>query len=161
MNNNSKIMAVDPGPEMSAFVIWDGQQVVDRGICTNDVIRSMLFNVSFEADTIILEEIECYGMPVGKTVFKTVFESGQIYWAAAFTGIDVYLLPRRQVKLHLCGNNRAKDGNVIQALVDRFCPYEKNRGKGTKKQPGFFYGFKKDIWQAFALAVTWWDLNNE
>ena len=66
--------------------------------------------------------------------------------------------PRIQVKQHICHDSRAKDSNIIQALVDRFAYGERNRGKGTKKEPGFFYGFKADVWQAFALAVTWYDL---
>ena len=61
---------------------------------------------------------------------------------------------RREVKLYLCGSIRAKDANIIQALIDRFAPGVSNKGKGVKKSPGFFYGFKKDVWQAFALAVT-------
>ena len=40
-----------------------------------------------------------------------------------------------------------------QALVDRFAPGQPNHGKGTKAEPGFFYGFRADVWQAFALAV--------
>jgi len=37
--------------------------------------------------------------------------------------------------------------------VDRFAPGESNHGKGTKAEPGWFYGFAKDVWQATALAV--------
>ena len=29
----------------------------------------------------------------------------------------------------------------------------RNHGKGTKAQPGWFYGFSADVWQAAALAV--------
>ena len=68
-------------------------------------------------------------------------------------------MPRMEVKKHLCHNHQAKDSNVIQALVDRFAYGEPNRGKGTRKAPGFFYGFKADVWQSFALAVTYFDQN--
>jgi hypothetical protein len=60
------------------------------------------------------------------------------------------------VKMHLCGNTRAKDGNIRQALLDRFGP-GKAIACGTKKQPGPLYGVSKDVWQALALAVTWSD----
>ena len=68
-------------------------------------------------------------------------------------------MPRLKVKQHICHDSRAKDSNIIQALVDRFAYGQRNRGKGIKKEPGFFYGFKADIWQAFALAVTFFDQN--
>ncbi len=54
---------------------------------------------------------------------------------------------------------RAKDRNVTQALVDRFS-YSRHKakgGSGVKADPGYFYGFKKDIWQAFAVGVTYLD----
>ncbi len=63
--------------------------------------------------------------------------------------------------MHLCGSPRAKDPNVTQALVDRFARGETNYGKGTKKSPGFFYGFSADMWQAYALAVTYLDMKKE
>ena len=35
-----------------------------------------------------------------------------------------------------------------------------NYGKGTKKAPGWFYGFSGDMWQAYALGVTYIDLGD-
>jgi hypothetical protein len=63
------------------------------------------------------------------------------------------LVYRRDVKLHHCHSAKAKDANITQALIDRFAPGVPNKGKGTKAEPGWFYGFRADIWQSYALAV--------
>jgi hypothetical protein len=58
------------------------------------------------------------------------------------------LVYRRDVKMFLCGSNRAKDGNIRQALLDLVGP------QGTKKAPGPTYGLRGDEWAALAVAVT-------
>ena len=153
-----KIIAIDPGPIQSAYVIWDGISTDCFNIIKNqEVLERFKNDVSKTIDILVIEKVACYGMPVGESIFETVYWSGR--FSEAFNG-GVHRLPRKDVKMHLCGSMRAKDSNITQALVDRFAPYTSNKGKGKKADPGFFYGFKKDIWQAMALAVTYWDTAN-
>lgn len=62
----------------------------------------------------------------------------------------------------LCGKEYAhNDRGVKSALVDRFAYGETNYGKGSKKAPGWFYGFAADAWSAYAIAVTYIDREME
>jgi hypothetical protein len=97
--------------------------------------------------------VKSYGMPVGATVFETCVWIGRYLELFIFQAPNIELVYRGDVKLHHCHNTGAKDSNVIQALIDRFASGVRNRGKGTVADPGWFYGFKADIWQAYALAV--------
>ena len=85
---------------------------------------------------VVIEAIASYGMAVGAEVFETCIWIGRFYEA-----LSQYSEParvyRKDVKMNLCGQTRAKDSNIIQALKDRF------GDKGTKSKPGWFYGFKK------------------
>jgi len=62
------------------------------------------------------------------------------------------LVPRRDVKMHLCSSVRAKDGNIRQALIDRF------GADGTKRKPVPLAGISQHRWAALAVAVTAFDL---
>ncbi len=102
--------------------------------------------------------IASYGMPVGAEVFDTCVAIGRF---VQLWGDDkaLTLVFRREVKLHLCGQARAKDGNVRQALLDRFGG--KATAVGRKVTPGPLYGFAGDTWQALAVAVTVADRENQ
>ena len=151
-----KIIAIDPGSVQSGYVIWDGKAILHAEIIKNEELNNILPHAKRDHN-LVIEQIRSYGMAVGASTFDTVFWSGR--FCESF-GKPFYLMPRLEVKKHICHNGSAKDSNIIQALVDRFAYGQKNKGKGTKSEPGFFFGFKSDIWQAFALAVTWWDQNN-
>ncbi|HUU41875.1 MAG TPA: hypothetical protein VMW42_13145 [Desulfatiglandales bacterium] len=150
----SKVLAIDPGPKESAYVIWDNKEIHWAVILGNEFLLERLYQTDPKSIYLVQEEVQSYGMPVGKDVFETVYWTG--VFAEAFRKGDLTAhfarLPRKAIKLHLCNSLRAKDSNIRQALIDRFgLP-------GTKKAPGLTYGLKKDLWQAFALAVTYHDL---
>lgn len=148
----SRIFAIDPGPDESAYVLLLDGVPFRWSICANEEIMELL--VHTDRDILVIEEVTSYGMPVGKTVFDTC------YWIGRFDKhLEAVLIPRREVKLHLCNSVRAKDGNVRQALIDRFGP-GKRKAIGLKKTPGPLYGFKEDLWSALALAVTYYDKTN-
>lgn len=166
-----RIIAIDPGLRQSAYVTWDGKVVWQKGLIPNEDMCSFLDIPAIRRDPagyggeLVIEWIGHYGtgMPAGKDVFETCKWIGRFEqaWKGNSQLVPVHFVRRQTVKTHLCGKATAKDGNIIQALVDRFAPLEPNRGKGTKKAPGFFYGFKADIWQAMAVAVYWHDTQGE
>lgn len=144
------IIALDPGNENSAFVRWDGDKIIAKMYAPNPTVLNMLVSYSeVGRDTLYIEKVASYGMPVGESIFETVYWSGR--FAQAFGAARVVRMPRMEVKMHLCHNSRAKDGNIRQALIDRFGVV------GVKRNPGPFYGVSGDLWAATALAVTAWD----
>lgn len=140
-------VGIDPGPRESAVVVWDGDRVLLAVDVENQFVRGTVVDWWERGATVACEWIECYGMAVGREVFETVFAVGT--FAAA---VDVRLIPRRDVKLHLCQSPRAKDPNIRQALIDRFGVV------GTKKNPGPLFGIAGHRWAALAVAVTAHDL---
>ena len=150
----SVILGIDPGPERSAWLVWDTDTERPRGfaIQDNEKLVAMLRTPSTDLMTglTVIEQVQSYGMSVGAEVFETVYWSGR--FAEAVWPAHVVRITRPTVKTRLCGTPRAKDGNVRQALMDRFGG---SRAKGTKKDPGPLYGISKDVWSALALVVAW------
>lgn len=165
------VFAVDPGYEKSAYVLGVAgsrglHQICDRGIVENGVLLSMLATVEsttlapeepqdWEDTVVVFEQIDSYGMAVGREVFETVFWTGRCYEAAVAGGALVDRITRRAVKLHLCESAKANDANIRIALIDRFGGTEK--AIGNKKAPGPLYGVTSHLWAALAVAVTWAD----
>jgi hypothetical protein len=146
----TRILAIDPGSERSAWLLWDSR-VEAFGIDTNDVVLDALRTRTWapRPDVVVVEKVESYGMAVGAEIFATVHWSGRFTEAAYPT--PVVGLPRRAVKVAICGDTRAKDANIRRALLDRFGGA---RAQGTKREPGPLYGISKDVWSALAIALT-------
>lgn len=156
-----RILAVDPGYEVSAIVLFDGargrvlEHVIEQNILIAEKFRRC-WPTSEPLDAVVFESIESYGMAVGREVFETVFWTGRFFEAAS-AFVDQHRMPRRTVKVHLCQSARAQDSNIRVALLDRFGG--KDKAIGRKSQPGPLFGIKSHEWAALAIAVTWWDLN--
>lgn len=152
------VLAIDPGNTESAYALIDQatRRPLDFAKIPNDELLALLCGedawLGSAADVVAVEMVASYGMPVGADVFETCVWIGR--YQQALAGIRaVDLVKRHPVKLHHCHSAQAKDSNIAQALKDRFAPGERNHGKGTKADPGWFYGFAADVWQAYALAV--------
>ena len=150
------VLGLDPGPEESALVQWDGSQVLSAYFQPNDFVLDRLKDFRYCAEKVpvmarllVIEKIASFGMPVGAEVFETVYWSGR--FAEAYGVERVHRITRIEVKSHICHSARAKDGNIRAALIDRL-------GKvGTKKTPGPLYGISGDLWSALAVAITFLD----
>ena len=147
------IFAIDPGNIESAFVIVtdDLSKVINKGKVYNEDLLDIIWQVD-KVSHVAIEGIQSYGMPVGKEVFETCYFIGRLQETFLREhGKFPLMIYRMEEKLCLCHSTKAKDSNIRQALIDRFGEV------GTKKNPGYFYGFKKDIWSAMAVAVTYHD----
>lgn len=159
------ILSIDPGNEFSAYSLLDKNlKPIRFGKVINyellEIINEILFIEKKEdgkfgcnIDHVAIEMIASYGMAVGKEVFETCVWIGRFYQAIYEQGnIIPCFIYRKDEKMNLCNSMRAKDANIRQALIDRFGPV------GTKKNQGWFYGVKKDVWAAIAVGVTFHDM---
>jgi hypothetical protein len=146
------VLAIDPGTTHSAVVEWDGEKVGRADIVPNEIVIGVIHGSP--ASIILCEMVACYGMPVGREVFETCLWIGEFRHCCREQR-PFELVYRRDVKLHHCGSARAKDGNVIQALKDKY------GDKGTKANPGTTYKLKSHLWQAFAIATMWTESANQ
>lgn len=152
-----KVLAIDPGPVQSAWVLLvDGKPerfaIADNYTLLESVGDGWLSGQATPYDMLAIEMIASYGMPVGAEVFETCVWIGR--FTQAWYGPHSFVY-RGDVKLHLCGTKRAKDAHVRQALIDRYGG--KNKAIGRKATPGPLYGVSADVWQALAVAVTYAD----
>jgi len=149
------ILSIDPGNVVSAYCFISGRDYKPLAfdIVENDKLLEIIKEKQEFIDSAAIEMVASYGMAVGRTVFDTCV------WIGRFTqqlislerNISVEFIYRKDEKMNLCHSMKAKDSNIRQALIDRFGIV------GTKNNQGWFYGFKKDIWSAYAVGVTYLD----
>lgn len=135
------IVGIDPGPVDQSCILFDS---LEKRVLSVDTFKPNELPEALFKHHVAIEWIESYGMAVGQEVFRTVFQIGRMQQQLG----PVRLIPRRDVKLTLCGSARAKDTNIRQALIDAIGVV------GTKKNPGPLYGVAGHYWAALGVAYT-------
>jgi hypothetical protein len=166
MSKRPFILAVDPGNKESAFCLCSPDlhplafgKIENGEWLERSIDKALIDNKCLPGNTVIvIEDMESFGMPVGRSVLDTERYIGELTREyGKYGNFHIAYVYRHEEKRMICHSAKANDATIKQALVDRFAPGEPNYGKGTKKAPGFFYGFYKDVWSAFAQCVTYHD----
>ena len=158
----SCVLAFDPGNEYSAYCLIDTEtrKPIEFAKVRNEeallYLRGRFVNDT-TPEAVVIEMVASYGLAVGASVFQTCVMIGRFTEVANIVGIPVDYIYRIEEKTVICHDSKAKDANIRQALIDRFAQHDFKNGKGTKKDPDWFYGFAKDEWSAYAVGITWLD----
>lgn len=158
------ILAIDPGNEESAFCFmgmytyepkyFAKMKNADAVVAIRNFISKNRLECSYQ---VAIERVASYGMAVGASVFQTCEWIGRFSQILEDMSFDITYIYRKDEKMNICGQMKAKDSNIRVALIDRFAKHDMKTGKGTKSNPDWFYGFAKDIWAAYAVGTTYLD----
>ena len=152
------VLAIDEGNEYSGYcVVLDDFSPAEFGKVTNDELLEHLGDIfkKYKGISLAIEKFESYGMPVGRSVFDSCVWAGRFIQACQEQGIKYEWVSRKEEKLIICGSLKANDTTIRRALINMFCDHDYRTGKGTKKNPDYFYGFKADVWSAFAIGYVY------
>lgn len=157
---NQTIFAMDPGNTESGYAVirMPDFELLDFGKVNNDDLVIALPAAVKGVDAFAVEMVASYGMAVGKDVFETCVWIGRFIQAAHKPHNFIF---RKDEKIMICGSMKAKDSNIRQELINRYAKHDFKNGKGTKKNPDIFYGVSKDVWQAIAVGVTYYEMKKE
>lgn len=166
------VLGIDPGTTETAYCLCE----VSDTLCScslkiqqfakvsneemveilEEIICYCLLETKIEQLDIAIEHLESYGMAVGKTTFETAYFIGRLTEICRRYDLQVNRIYRHEEKNLICHSVKANDATIKRALIDTFAKYpDVNYGKGSKKEPDYFYGFKADCWSAFAICYTY------
>jgi len=145
-----KILAIDPGSNLSAYVVYDGTKIHKHGIIENLKLEKLIENLKI--DFVLVEMFQNYGTKAnaGASVFNACRWIGRFEKTSLTKGVGFLLVFRKTIVSHHCGLATANDSKVREAILKKY-------PKGTKKKPLVTYGLIKDEWQAFALASFYFE----
>lgn len=151
------ILALDVGTTESGWCLLTDYKPVKFGKDLNEKVLAIV--KEWDYNVLVYEQFKSYGMPIGDSTIKSIEWNGRLLQSALDRNIPVDCVTRNEEKINICHSSKANDGTIRQALIDRFASTPS--GKGTKKNPDFFYGFSKDMWSAYAVGVTYLDRKEE
>jgi len=162
-----RILAIDPGPTESGFVvISDNEEIIKCRKWKNHLVHTLMDTSPLTH--VVIEECICRKW-AGREVSDSAFEAGRLYQHALdIVGLPcVDLITRSKVRWHICGARQANDSIIISKLIERKCPVLHDTWTGSRQKllnaakDEFFNGFSGDMWQAYALALTFLDLRGK
>lgn len=159
---NMRILAIDPGNAESGYAIMEMPdfKLLEFGKVDNHTLIKMEFETD-DIDEVVIERVASMGMAVGQSVFETCEWVGRFTQMLIDYGVQANYVYRMDEKIMICGSMKAKDSNIRQALIDRYARFDFKNGKGTKSNKDTFYGVSKDVWQAIAVGVTYWEVKQD
>lgn len=161
------LIAIDPGSTMSGICIMETESMKPLYVnkLNNDEIIPTIRDFAKDEGLFlardfcaVIERIEGSFLNNYSQVYVTCEWVGRFIVYLNMYGIIPSYVYRHEEYKALCGNIYSRnDKGIRTALSDRFAYGQPNYGKGTKKQPGWFYGFGADMWAAYAVGVTYID----
>jgi hypothetical protein len=147
----SALLCIDPGPVTSGLVELDTTRFpprIVRGVakCPNADVLAAIWEHSAD---VVIERFACMGMAVGEETLEAVHWGGRFHQEADAWHYPVHRIKRHEVKMALCGNTRAKDANIRQAIIDIY------GGLTATKKGGALHGVSADAWAALAVGLTY------
>jgi hypothetical protein len=121
----STLYALDPGTQQSALVqarAWSSS-AADRSATTCELLLACLPSGDRRGPSCDRSKSPVTGCPSARKCSAPACGSGRFYGGLGIQGVGMRpcsLLPRKAVKLALCGSLKAKDANIRQAILDRF-----------------------------------------
>ena|SRR3990167_2228614 len=124
------ILAIDPGPEESSYVLVDHKYTILQAedIKIDDLLHSCFLEAKI--DLVLVESIVPFGRIFGYDLITTVRNEGRIWQKCLDLGLPSELIPRKQYATALVGQGRGRinDAGLKKALELRF---KQKYGKGS------------------------------
>jgi len=164
------ILAIDPGPVESAYVLLGRGEIREHAKVTNHMMLRILANWHAVDFVVIEKPVHYHHMHIKmEPMYDTLRWIGRFEQHLAWLQMHDRLrfVTRKDVASHVCRamTGKLNDAAVRQAMLDRWGPQtvpvtaEEQAGipksKRRKSKPGPTHGITKDQWAALAVA-TWW-----
>ena len=150
----STILAIDPGSEKSAAVIYCMKTDTVETFLTrsNTELLSWLVMARNKSFALVVEKIVSFGFAVKDEMFETAWWGGRF---AQAWGPNFEMYSRRQVRKTLFGQDKAKgsDARIRAFVIDHFGG--KSKAIGKKLNPGRLFYMREHEWQACGLALAY------
>lgn len=158
MEEEMRILAIDPGPTEHGWVLLDtvtwrllGVGSVRHEECDLAWARSLVADDPDVEGRCAMESPEPLGMPLSHDLLATIRKEQQL--ADRFPG--ALRITRKEVKREVCGKTNVNATTCDMALRARYCERhacEEKLLKGTKNAPGPLYGISSHAWAALGVA---------